>query len=239
MDPTSPRFASAMTSRPSARAAAMTSSSAARPRAGSAVVIPKGDRHTYWADEDDPWTIWWLHVDGPLVDDWFARVGGRGPVARAVDVFETTSLVDQVLRHLERDTTPASVLAASGAAWHLLTLLAAARTPHDTSGDAIDRAADYLRQHYVDKVTVADLAAMCSLSASHFAALFKRQLGQPVHRFHSELRMARARELLGTTALPVAEVSQAVGFDDPFYFSRQFRRMHGQTPLAYRRQHTV
>ncbi|MCY1247111.1 Arabinose operon regulatory protein [compost metagenome] len=46
--------------------------------------------------------------------------------------------------------------------------------------------------------------------------------------------MARARLLLDTTDLTIAEVGREVGLYDQFYFSRQFRRMHGVSPSAYR-----
>lgn len=49
-------------------------------------------------------------------------------------------------------------------------------------------------------------------------------------------RMSRAREVLDMTALPVSLVARGVGYDDPFYFSRVFRRVHGLTPRDYRQR---
>jgi AraC-like DNA-binding protein len=49
--------------------------------------------------------------------------------------------------------------------------------------------------------------------------------------------MARARELLDPPELPVASIAATVGYPDAFYFSRQFRAVHGTTPLRYRAQH--
>lgn len=51
-------------------------------------------------------------------------------------------------------------------------------------------------------------------------------------------RVQRAKRLLNTTALPVSEVSFAVGYEDPGYFTRPFRKYVGETPLRYRSRHS-
>ena len=53
---------------------------------------------------------------------------------------------------------------------------------------------------------------------------------------HISQRMSRARQLLDSTTLGIAEVAREVGYDDPLYFSRQFRRTHGMSPRDYRGQ---
>lgn len=206
---------------------------------GQLVVVPPNAPHAYWADADEPWTLWWMHVDGTLVREWITIAGASAaaPVRTVADPYEAIALIDQVIRHMQKDTTSASVLAASGAAWHLLTLLAVGRPAGEMASDTIERTAAYLRLHFAERFNVSDLAAMAGLSVSHFAALFKKQVGQPVHGYQNELRMSRARELLDTSSTPVAEIARIVGFDDSFYFARQFRRLHGQTPSGYRRQH--
>jgi AraC family transcriptional regulator of arabinose operon len=83
----------------------------------------------------------------------------------------------------------------AGAAWHLMALL------------AIDRAAEYLRTHIDDHMSIAELAAMSRLSGSHFAALFKSRIGYPALQYQTQLRMARARELLDTTDQSIAAVA--------------------------------
>ena len=92
----------------------------------------------------------------------------------------------------------------------------------------------FLREHLAEPITVADLAASVSLSTSHFSALFKKRTGQPVLRYLTMLRMARARELLRVTNWTVATVAAEVGYPDAFYFARQFKKVHGVSPREHR-----
>ncbi|MCW2948436.1 MAG: MmsAB operon regulatory protein [Actinoallomurus sp.] len=207
--------------------------------AGQALVIPPGVPHSYGAAADDPWTIWWLHVGG---EDVAELVGAtladpERPVVPVGDVYQAVALIDDVLTRMERDDSVRSRQAAAGAAWHLLALLAAGQTGAPASrNEAIQQAEQYLRDHLGARTSVAELAALARLSPSHFAALFRRATGTGVLQYQTRLRMSRARELLDTTALAVAEIARTLGYADPFYFSRQFRSVHGTSPTAYRVQ---
>lgn len=202
---------------------------------GGAVVIPGGTPHSYGASETDPWTIWWAHVRGTdvaeLVEASGIRPGNLVLSLRSID--RITSLLDEIVTSLERDMTPARLVATSGMAWRLLTQLAVDRLlPED--GTPLERAMRYLQERVDGHVHVAELAALVGISPSHLAALFRQATGGGVLAHHLSLKMARARRLLDTTDLTVAEIARQVGMDDPFYFSRQFRKIHGASPTAYR-----
>ncbi|WP_172592231.1 AraC family transcriptional regulator [Subtercola boreus] len=203
---------------------------------GQALVIPPGTAHAYGADPDDPWTLWWMHLAGDDLVDLLGvtTLTASSPVRELTDPFRISELVDESVRALEHDQTDASLLAAAGAAWHLLSLLASERSPQSPRLSAIDRAREHLRKNFAEDVSIADLAAVARLSPSHFAALFRQQTGTTPLRYQVQLRMARARELLDTTDLAVATVAGMAGYSDPFYFSRQFKALHGTTPLRYR-----
>lgn len=215
-----------------------------RVRAGQALVIPPRAAHYYRADPQDPWTIWWLHLAGRGLAEFLTsvRFTAAEPIREPVDPLRAVDLVGEVLDALSRDLTVAHQLAAAGAAWHLLTLLAGSPSgggpaePLDVAA-AVERAREQLRRHPAEPTSVADLADRAGLSRSHFAAVFRRQVGMPVLRYLTGLRMALARVLLDTTGLPVGEIARRVGYPDPYYFSRQFRAVHQMSPSRYRRQH--
>lgn len=204
--------------------------------AGQVVVLPSGSPHSYGAHEDRPWTLWWLHVAGSAVPDLLAAAGisVASPVRVLRDPARAVSLIREVLLWTQRDETTVSMVAAAGAAWNLLALLASEPPPDSLRHDAIEAVAEHLRRDVTTRASVANHAHSVGLSPSHFAALFRQRMGVPVGRYQSQLRMAQARELLDTTDLPVGQVAARVGYDDPFYFSRHFRVINGITPVQYR-----
>lgn len=83
---------------------------------------------------------------------------------------------------------------------------------------------------------VSELAALAHMSEASFRAAFARTTGSSPRRFLEERRMTQAARALVETDRTVAEIAQAVGYDDPYHFSRVFRRVHGASPREYRRR---
>ena len=94
---------------------------------------------------------------------------------------------------------------------------------------------EYIRLHYAQKLTVADMAALLSISESGLYAAFKSAMGTSPLRYLNDYRLTVARELLLHSDRSVKAVAEAVGIPDPFYFSRLFRTAYGQSPQTYRR----
>jgi AraC family transcriptional regulator len=93
---------------------------------------------------------------------------------------------------------------------------------------------DHIQQNLDKDLTLAELAAVVYMSPYHFARLFKGSTGVPPHRFVVRQRIARARGVLATPELSIAEISRLVGFRTPNHFTTVFRRVLGITPGAYR-----
>lgn len=98
----------------------------------------------------------------------------------------------------------------------------------------VERSIAYMEQHFNQPLQVATLAALANVSSSHFFALFKRRMGCPPMDYFTRLRMSHACRLLDTTRASVKEVAAALGYDDPFYFSRVFKSLSAVAPLHYR-----
>lgn len=211
----------------------------ARVAAGTVVVIPPGAPHRYRADENDPWSIWWMHVQGQDVDPLVSLILGetRDPILRPNDVYSVATSIQEAVTALERDDTEPMLFVAAGAAWRALAQLASERQRGtSTTSDRIQVVQDFLRTHLASSFSVTELAKLAGLSVSHFSALFKESAGIGVVAYVTRLRCARAGELLITTEASIADIAAAVGYTDAFYFSRQFRALNGQSPRAFRQR---
>ena len=109
------------------------------------VLIPPGAAHSYGADDDDPWTIWWCHVRGSDVGDLLEAAGAsvERPLLSLRAGDRATALLDEIVTALERDQSPARLLATAGVAWRLLTQLAVDRRLPE-QGEPLERAMRYL-----------------------------------------------------------------------------------------------
>lgn len=205
-------------------------------REGQVLLIPPRQPHRYFADENDPWSIWWLHAMGADLDDLLTAIGltVSHPTAPLSDPVQAAGLIEAVCNALARDETSASLTAAAGAAWHLLALLVADRHQRSLGDAPIIRVQGHLREHLAEPVRVPDLARSAGFSTSHFAARFRAVTGFSVTEYVKRLRMARARALLTTSERSIAEVAREVGYPDQFYFSRQFHAVTGCSPRTFR-----
>ncbi|WP_259755298.1 AraC family transcriptional regulator [Pseudomonas sp. GCEP-101] len=86
----------------------------------------------------------------------------------------------------------------------------------------------------LSRLYIADVAAQCGMSRSHFSRAFKQATGLAPREWALHLRIDHARDLLATTAKPIAQVSQACGFADQSHFCRSFRKLVGCTPNRWR-----
>jgi AraC-like DNA-binding protein len=100
----------------------------------------------------------------------------------------------------------------------------------------IGPAVEYVKKHFQEKLTLLDIAGQVALSPSHFCVVFKEVYEMPLFEFIGSVRLKEAARLLHDTELHINEVSARVGYEDPFFFSRIFKRWFGISPVLYRKR---
>jgi AraC-like DNA-binding protein len=123
-----------------------------------------------------------------------------------------------------------------------LLLVAVSRLASDVVGDLrlkeeplLAAVFGFIEEHYSEPISLKDVATAVCLTPGHLTTVVRRKTGRPVQEWIAERRMAQARRLLVETNLAVEEVGRKVGYTDPGYFVRTFRRAHSTTPLSWRR----
>jgi len=210
---------------------------------GHLLVVPPGARHAYGADEHRPWTIFWVHLAGENLHSLLGQleVTPARPSLSLGDDPELLSLFEEALDLLEHGYAVSRLLYASQILTHLIGLMIWDRHRNFTGAlDAAQKVAQsitYMKQHLDQPATASSFAALANLSESHYRALFKRQTGYGPVDYFIRLRMHKACQLLDTSNLSIKEIAIAVGYDDPFYFSRAFKTVYEMAPTQYRLKH--
>jgi AraC family transcriptional regulator len=97
------------------------------------------------------------------------------------------------------------------------------------------RATELLEAHLDGNIALQLVAEACELSVSHFARAFKTTFRRPPYKWLTERRVNRARDLMTSSRLPLADIATRCGFADQSALNRSFRRIHGVTPGIWRR----
>ncbi|MBO4886544.1 MAG: helix-turn-helix transcriptional regulator [Clostridia bacterium] len=97
------------------------------------------------------------------------------------------------------------------------------------------RAEDFMRQHYGERLTLKDIAASLNISVSQLKLVFREQTGTSVIGYLTDLRMKEAKRLIRENQYNFTQIADIVGFESIYYFSSRFKRITGMTPTEYAR----
>ncbi|WP_262315108.1 AraC family transcriptional regulator [Lacticaseibacillus parakribbianus] len=209
--------------------------------AGTICFIPANTPHRYFADPAAPWTIMWFH----FASQTFAQIQatdqtkllhlGAAKQARIEQHFS------ELLTLLEQEVSIANLICAS----NYLTLIITEsyfmqNTPvQDLKAKLVSDCIAYMNSHLETDLTAAALAKHAGVSISYLNQLFRQYAGRSPIELFIESRMNRACSYLRLTDMRVGAVATTLGYHDPFYFSKLFKKTIGLSPKAYREQATA
>lgn len=207
-------------------------------------IIPPEIAHHYYAHPKDPWSIYWIHFTGkqaPYFNDKFKAISAEGiPMLRLeerrVSLFE--NLIDVMedgysATNLEYVNLSLSQLLNS----FLYDSLFSQVSNKDIENNTVENAIEYMKSHLDVPLKINDIAAKFSYSPSHFFSLFKNHTGYSPINYFNYLKIQKACQYLSFTGMSVKEISFALGFNDPLYFSRLFKKLMSTSPLQYRTEY--
>lgn len=204
--------------------------------------IPSNVPHAYYADNQDPWSIYWIHLAGVKSSLFSGMVPQPLPVERGISsrTNERLGLFNEIFKNLDRGFSIETLEYTNLCLGHLL---ASFTYPEQyrlineiKTKDPIGQSINFMLEKLNQKLKLGDLAAEVHLSPSHFSRLFASRTGHSPMDYFSQLKIQQACRLLDNTGWSIAEVSREMGFDDQFYFSRQFGKVMNMSPRDYRKR---
>jgi AraC-like DNA-binding protein len=203
------------------------------------VIIPANMPHKYGADEDNPWTIYWMHFKGSQSSHFSSLLSRqtRSYVNYTIFLEERIRVFDSMYRNLEGGYSLDNLIYSSVSFQYFLVSLSFADKL--TSGlhadkDQVDVSITYMQEHLDKPLTLEELAASVNLSVSHYSSIFRKKTGYSPIIYFNHLKIQRACQYLLFTTLRINEIALKLGIEDPYYFSRLFTKIMGISPMEYR-----
>jgi len=202
------------------------------------MLVPPNIAHHYSSSINDPWTIYWAHFVGKKADLLYAKfLNNEEAKIKSLprDEYRLKSFL-KIMNLLEAGFEIQNVELANIDLFHTLATMIYEEdiNPSQSKEDTITKSIDYLNKNLNKNLKVEDLAAEQNLSVSRYSELFKKKTGYSPIQYFNKLKIQKSCQYLYFTDLTMKEICFKIGFEDPYYFSRAFKKMMGMPPSKYR-----
>jgi AraC-like DNA-binding protein len=205
-----------------------------RVTAGRLVWIDVNHPHVHWADRDDPWEVYWLRAEGIQLEAAYSMLCSRGSFC--VDPFEAPEPVfKRIFQLFEERRQPFDALANAEVARMIALFAGSIQAGYGREGlmPQIAGILEEMRIYYQRSWRVKDIASHCGKSPAQIHRIFQSAIGSSPIAYIRRIRIEQAMQKLLSTGDSVAEIAYQVGYNDPFFFSRDFKKAVGRSPTEY------
>ena len=196
----------------------------------------------YGASDKNPWTNYWIHFTGKNAESY------SPPTNQIIDIpkgnhdriDERITLFEEILQNVEDHFNFEKILYANICLKHFLAsikFLSVYRSlKKDVSFTKSGEAVSFMKANLYRKITLKNIAEACNCSEANLSRLFRKTFKSAPIDYFIHLKMQEACKILLHSKLRIKEVSQKLGYDDPYYFSRIFTKHIGLSPVNYRKE---
>ena len=194
----------------------------------------------YRADEEEPWVYTWVGFAGT---DAFYLLN-HTDFSEESPVLEQAEISGEIERKIQqvyeaKGNTFYDAVSMTGALYSMIAMLmenssAEAKQKNLQTG-RVEQAVRYIEEHYSYPITIEDIAGYTGVCRSYLYRMFQKILKISPKDYVEEYRIRQACQLLGETNLPVTTIAHSVGYEDPLYFSKAFKKNIGRAPSDYRK----
>lgn len=211
-------------------------------QANQFIILPAKQPHKYRADEQNPWTIYWVHFTGEnsnMMEDIMGKIINISPTSSA-RIRDRIQLFIEIIENLSLGYSLENLEYSNLCLNHLLASFKYVdqfrKVNFAEEKDITKKAILFMKQNIQKNITLNGIASQFRLSASHFSRLFKEKTRYSPMDYFIQLKMQYACQLLDHSNLQIFEVGREIGYEDAFYFSRIFKKTIGMSPLAYKKK---
>ncbi|MBO9607159.1 MAG: AraC family transcriptional regulator [Paenibacillaceae bacterium] len=209
-----------------------------RIEAGHIVLIPSNLRHAYWAETPIRFAVNMVYPMPEQAYRLFRQlVPGDRPELIRLSPFDLEHYLSLFRVWMREVSGAPGAEEAYIAGWlQLFLLFLAEHTKPGQSTLSIGAAADYIRGHLQDELSLAEVAKSTGLSETAFRGLFKKTYGMTPKSYLHACRMAEAKLQLRATDKPLQQIAERIGFSGIHSFSAWFQRLEGLPPSEWRKR---
>lgn len=204
------------------------------------IIIPKEKAHLYKADLVDPWSIYWFHFNGTLARTYKNLICPETKPL-TLDAEKSRSLIyqfNEMIHLLKSGYSKEHLLHISNLLKTLFTNINHHSLIHNyrtsLTEDYVNKSILHMQNNLTTSLNLSELSKEVGLSKNHLMCIFKEKTASSPMEYFTQLRIQKACELLQTSHHNIKEISSMLGYDDPYYFSRVFKKVMGYSPKHYR-----
>jgi AraC-like DNA-binding protein len=194
----------------------------------------------YWADAEDPWTIYWVHFTGDIIQNFNSSLNInilKGPVSIPFNS-KSIEIWNNMYNSLEMGYSIENLCNANFCLYHFVASFLFPDKHRVTekidTQDIITITIMHMQENIGKMMAVEDMARQHKLSTSHFSSLFRKATGMPPINYFIHLKMQKACQLLYSNEAKIKGIAEVLGYEDPYYFSRVFKKSMGVSPEKYK-----
>lgn len=206
---------------------------------GDVLFLPKGIEHQYKSSNKEPWSIYWVHIEGHLFEQFmdFIGVNSGNLILNISNQSAFIHEFEQLLETRNKSYQLSSFILASNIIkkmFALFTVNSPVKLEQLKQDFNLSKVTGFMEENISQKINLQQIADSLKLSKFYFAKQFLQHTGVSPIRYFLELKIKHACKLLDESNISVKDVALKIGYDDPYYFSRLFKKIMGLSPTQYR-----